>query len=63
MRWQVNHKRVYRLYGEEGLAMAAKSEERLREDARPLELPLRPIRCGRWISRTTAWPMAENSAP
>jgi putative transposase len=40
MRWQVNHKRVYRLYREEGLAMRRKASKRLRSEARtPLELP------------------------
>jgi len=40
MRWQVNHKRVYRLYREEGLAMRRKAKKRLRSEARtPLDLP------------------------
>lgn len=42
MRWKVNHKRVYRLYREEGLAMRRKTRKRLRSEARrPLELPHR----------------------
>jgi putative transposase len=42
MRWPVNHKRVYRLYREEGLAMRRKAKKRLRSEARtPLDLPVR----------------------
>jgi putative transposase len=42
MRWRVNHKRVYRLYREEGLTMRRKTRKRLRSEARrPLELPQR----------------------
>jgi putative transposase len=42
MRWQVNQKRVYRLYREEGLAMRRKAKKRLRSEARtPLDLPIR----------------------
>lgn len=38
-RWVVNHKRVHRLYREEGLAMRRKAQKRLRAAARaPLEL-------------------------
>jgi len=40
LRWQVNHKRVYRLYREEGLAMRRKKRKRFRAEARvPLALP------------------------
>ncbi len=40
--WVVNHKRVYRLYREEGLAMRRKKRKRLRAEARvPLVLPTR----------------------
>jgi putative transposase len=40
MRWQLNHKRVYRLYREEGLAMRRKAKKRLRSEARtPMDLP------------------------
>jgi putative transposase len=39
-RWQVNHKRVHRLYREEGLAMRRRKQRRFRAAARvPLELP------------------------
>lgn len=39
-RWAVNHKRVHRIYREEGLAMRRKQTKRLRAAARaPLELP------------------------
>ena len=39
-RWLVNHKRVYRLYREEGLAMRCKRRKRFRAGARvPLTLP------------------------
>ena len=42
LRWLVNHKRVYRLYREEGLAMQRKSRKRFRAEARvPLALPTR----------------------
>jgi len=39
-RWRVNHKRVYRLYREEGLAMRCRRRKRFRAEARvPLALP------------------------
>jgi putative transposase len=39
MRWPGNHKRVYRLYREEGLAMRRKAKKRLRSEGRtPLDL-------------------------
>lgn len=39
-RWRVNHKRVYRLYREEGLAMQRRKRKRFRAEARvPLVLP------------------------
>ena len=39
-RWRVNHKRVYRLYREEGLAMRQRKRKRFRAEARvPLALP------------------------
>jgi putative transposase len=42
LRWSVNHKRVYRLYREEGLAMQRKRRKRFRAEARvPLALPTR----------------------
>ncbi len=42
LRWQVNHKRVYRLYREEGLAMQRRRRKRFRAEARvPLILPTR----------------------
>ncbi len=41
-KWVVNHKRVYRLYREEGLGMRRKKPKRLRAQARvPLVLPTR----------------------
>jgi putative transposase len=41
-KWVVNHKRVYRLYREEGLAMQRRKGKRFRAEARvPLELPAR----------------------
>jgi putative transposase len=41
-RWPVNHKRVYRLYREEGLAMRRKARKRLRSEGRTgLDLPSR----------------------
>jgi putative transposase len=41
-RWAVNHKRVHRIYREEGLGMRRKAAKRLRAAARaPLELPTR----------------------
>src|SRR5262249_32148093 len=40
--WVVNHKRVYRLYREEGLAMRRRKRKRFRAEARvPLALPTR----------------------
>jgi len=42
LRWRVNHKRVYRLYREEGLAMQRRRRKRFRAEARvPLALPTR----------------------
>jgi len=42
LRWWVNHKRVYRLYREEGLAMQRRRRKRFRAEARvPLALPRR----------------------
>src|ERR1017187_6109612 len=41
-KWVVNHKRVYRIYREEGLAMRRKKRKRFRAEARvPLVLPTR----------------------
>jgi len=41
-KWVVNHKRAYRLYREEGLAMRGRKGKRFRAEARiPLELPAR----------------------
>lgn len=41
-KWTVNHKRVYRLYREEGLAMRRRKSKRFRAEARvPLQLPTR----------------------
>lgn len=41
-KWVVNHKRVYRLYREEGLAMRQRKSKRFRAEARvPLALPAR----------------------
>jgi putative transposase len=40
LQWPVNHKRVYRLYREEGLAMRCKRRKRFRAEARvPLAVP------------------------
>lgn len=40
LRWRVNHKRVYRLYREEGLVMRRRKRRRFRAEARvPLTLP------------------------
>ena len=42
LRWRVNHKRVYRLYREEGLTMQRRRRKRFRAEARvPLTLPTR----------------------
>ncbi|MGB9479447.1 MAG: IS3 family transposase [Candidatus Acidiferrum sp.] len=42
LRWRVNHKRVYRLYREEGLAMQRRRRKKFRSEARvPLALPTR----------------------
>ncbi len=40
--WRINHKRVYRIYREEGLAMQRRKRKRFRAEARvPLALPTR----------------------
>lgn len=42
LKWAVNHKRVYRIYREEGLAMRQRKRKRFRAEARvPLVLPTR----------------------
>ena len=42
LRWRVNHKRVYRLYREEGLAMQRRKRRKFRSEARlPRALPTR----------------------
>ena len=46
-KWRVNHKRVYRIYGEEGLAMRVRKRKRFRAEARvPLALPTRANQVG-----------------
>jgi putative transposase len=41
-KWMVNHKRAYRLYRKEGLAMRRRKGKRFRAEARvPLALPAR----------------------
>ena len=50
-RWLVNHKRVYRLYREEGLSMRCKKRKRFRAEARvPLACRLGPTTCGPWTT-------------
>jgi putative transposase len=52
---EVNVKRVYRLYAEEGLAVRRRKRKRLVRD-RALEPRLtEPTRSGRWTSSSTAW--------
>ncbi len=62
LRWWVNHKRVYRLYREEGLAMQRKRRKRFRAEARvPLALTTKPqARAnGRWIEMLFGGPCAQ----
>ena len=63
LRWRVNHKRVYRLYREEGLAMQRRRRKRFRAEARVRWcFPRERMKCGPWITRMTNWPAGENSA-
>jgi transposase InsO family protein len=49
LRWRVNHKRVYRLYREEGLTMQRRRRKRFRAEARvPLALPTRANEVWSW---------------
>jgi putative transposase len=62
--WQVNAKRVCRLYRQQGLQLRNKSPKRrvkakLRGDR---QAACRPTMCGRWISSTTSFSTARRSA-
>jgi putative transposase len=57
LRWRVNHKRVYRLYREEGLAMQRTKRKR---ECR-WRFRREPMNCGRWTTRMTNWPAGGNS--
>ncbi len=63
LRWLVKHKRVYRLYRGEGLAMQRRRRKRFRAEARvPLVLPTRAgTKCGRWTTRMTGFRAGGNS--
>jgi putative transposase len=62
LRWRVNHKRVYRLYREEGLAMQRRKPRKFRSEARlPLALPTRANEMWTMTTRMTKWPAGGNS--
>ena len=48
--WVVNHKRLYRLYRQEHLAVRRLRRKRLARPSAPIAQLERPIRSGRWIS-------------
>ena len=56
-KWVVNHKRVYRIYREEGLAMRRKKAQTIagRSASAAGAAHAGRIRCGRWTSPRTAW--------
>ena len=62
LRWRVNHKRVYRLYREEGLAMQRRGARNF-DLKRGCRWRFRRVqmRCGRWTTRMTKWPAGGNS--
>ena len=62
LRWLVNHKRVYRLYREEGLAMQRKRPRNfdLKRECR-WHFRRVQMKCGRWTTRMTKWPAGGNS--
>jgi putative transposase len=55
--WQINLKRVYRLYHEEGLSLRLKKRRRnaSANDACRSRGPLRPMNAGAWILCTIDW--------
>jgi len=63
LRWRVNHKRVYRLYREEGLAMQSVGGASDFEPKHECRWHFRSVRmkCERWTTRTTNWPAGGNS--
>ena len=56
--WRVNHKRVYRLYREEGLGIRVKRRKKLASAPRVAAPAGHDARRsdGAWISSPTAWP-------
>ena len=57
--WRVNHKRVYRLYREEGLGIRVKRRKKLASASRVLPPPATGrLSAGASISSPTAWPTA-----
>ena len=62
-KWVVNHKRVYRIYREEGLAMRRKKRKRFRAEARvPLVLPTRENQLWTMDFPVTVWRADGHSA-
>jgi putative transposase len=62
-KWVVNHKRVYRIYREEGLAMRRRKRKRFRAEARvPMALPTRANQMWTMDFTVTAWPTGGNFA-
>jgi putative transposase len=56
--WQINHKRVYRLYHEEGLSLRLKQRRNeSASDACRSRGPRRRMNAGAWILCTTGWQM------
>ena len=60
--WNVNAKRIYRLYIEEGLIVRTQTrKQRAQRQRVALGHPARSIRDGAWISSHNASPMAAGS--
>ena len=64
--WQVNHKRIERLYREEKLAIRRRGRQKRGLGGhmrRSVGARSPPTNAGRWTSPRTAWPTAASSAP
>ena len=61
--WKVNHKKVERIYAQEGLALRRRKRRKKFVGPRvPLPVPARPISIYQWTSCMTALQMAGKSA-
>jgi putative transposase len=61
--WRVNHKKIERLYREEGLPLRRWARKKLTAVPRvALPLPREPGRCSRWTLSMAGWPLADGSS-